>query len=120
MPRTPLEPFLFLNQLEISSGNIRWEKSGNSIPPLKYFAAPLLVLVVGEENLVIGFGPPTLEMLPPSLVQTMELFHLTKFTGAFSRSFTTESTKSLASQQQARREGGGRRGHYTGARGLEL
>ena len=37
------------------------------LPLLKCFATPLLALFVGEENLVIGFGPPTLEMLPPSL-----------------------------------------------------
>ena len=39
------------------------------IPPplLKFLATPLPSLVVDEENLVIAFGLPTLEMLPPSL-----------------------------------------------------
>ena len=33
--------------------------NGSYGPPLlKYLATPLLALVVGEENLVIGFGPP--------------------------------------------------------------
>ena len=37
-------------------------------PFFKFLATPLPALVVGEENLVIGFGPPpTLEVLPPSL-----------------------------------------------------
>ena len=44
------------------------KKCGNYAPPFfKFVAAPLLSLVVDEENVVIGFGPPTLEMLPPSL-----------------------------------------------------
>ena len=38
-------------------------------PLLKFLATPLPALVVGEENLVIGFGPPTLEMLLPSLAR---------------------------------------------------
>ena len=47
---------------------MRWKKCGNYAPPLlKFLATPLPSLVVDEENLVIGFGPPTLEMLPPSL-----------------------------------------------------
>ena len=37
------------------------------MPPLKFLITPLPSLVVDKENLVIGFGPPTLEMLPPSL-----------------------------------------------------
>ena len=36
-------------------------------PLLQFLATPLQALVVHEENLVLGFGPPTLEMLPPSL-----------------------------------------------------
>ena len=62
MPPDPLEPFLFLNQLQISSGKIRTkydEKNVEIMPtPLKFFATSLPALVVGEENLVIGFGPP--------------------------------------------------------------
>ena len=48
---------------------MRGKKCGNYAlsPLLKFLAMPQPALVVGEENLVIGFGPPTLEMLPPSL-----------------------------------------------------
>ena len=69
-PRTPVELFLFLNQLQISSA----EKNTlgfYATPLLKCLISPLPTLVVGEENLVIDFGPPpTLEMLPPSLQGT--------------------------------------------------
>ena len=49
------------------------EKMGKSCPPLsKFLAMPQPALVVGEENLVVSFGPPppTLEMLPPSLIMS--------------------------------------------------
>ena len=70
-PRIPLQLFLFLNQLQISSAEKKkLKKCGNYGPPFsKCFATPLPALVGGEKNLVIDFGPPphTLEMLPPSL-----------------------------------------------------
>ena len=73
MSSDPLQLFLFLNQFQISSAkkNTLDKKCGNyALPPpfLKILATPLPALVVGKENLVIGFGPPTLEMLPPSLL----------------------------------------------------
>ena len=37
------------------------------LPLLKFLATPLPALVAGKENLIIDFGPSTLEMLPPSL-----------------------------------------------------
>ena len=43
-------------------------------PLLKFLATPLPSLVVDEENLVIGFGPPTLEMLLPSLLADTALY----------------------------------------------
>ena len=59
MPPDPLEPFLFLNQLQISSAEkIRLTENVEIRPPLfKFLATPLPVLVVGEENLAIVFGP---------------------------------------------------------------
>ena len=53
---------------------IRLTKNVEIMPPhplLKFLATPLPALVVGEENLVIGFRPSTLEMLPPSLAVTL-------------------------------------------------
>ena len=69
MPPDPLKLFLFLNQLQIiSAEKIPWKFM--FLPLLKYLATPLPALVVGEENLVISFAPPpTLEMLPPSLLK---------------------------------------------------
>ena len=70
MAPDPLELFLSLNQLQISSAenNTIDKKIGNyAPPPLRYLATPLPALIVGEKNQVIGFGPLTLEMLPPSL-----------------------------------------------------
>ena len=40
----------------------------------KFLATPLSSLVVDEENLVIGFGLPTLEMLPPSLLRPTQTY----------------------------------------------
>ena len=39
---------------------MRWKKYGNyaSTPLLKIFSTPLLALVVGKENVVIGLGAP--------------------------------------------------------------
>ena len=69
IPRTPLELSWFLNQLQISSAEKNTlEKVWKLCPSrLKLLATPLPSLVVDEESLVIGFGPPTLEMLPPLL-----------------------------------------------------
>ena len=72
--------FLFLNLLQINfAKKIRWTENVEIVPPphFKFLATSLPVWVVGEENLAIGFGPPTLEMLPPSLGKT-ELLKLTK------------------------------------------
>ena len=71
MPPNPPKSCLFNNQLQISfTEKIRWKKCGNYVSPpfLKFLATSLPAVVVGEENLIIGFGPLTLEMLPPSLV----------------------------------------------------
>ena len=71
MPPDPLELSLLLNQLQIcSAGKITLEKNVEIMPSLlKFLPAPLPPLVVGEENLVIGYGPPpTLKMLPSSLL----------------------------------------------------
>ena len=58
-PRTPLELSWF-NQLQISSAEKNTlEKMWKLCPPFfKFLATPLPFLVVDEENLVIGFGPP--------------------------------------------------------------
>ena len=61
-----------MNELKISSAEkMRLKKILKLWAPLfKISRYATASLVVGEENLVIGFGPPTLEMLPPSLVAT--------------------------------------------------
>ena len=43
-------------------GKFSTPELGNYAPPrlLKFLATPLPALVVGEKNLVIGFGPPPL------------------------------------------------------------
>ena len=58
-PRTPLELSWF-NQLQICSAEKNTlKKMWKLCPPLlKFLATPLPSLVVDEENLVIGFGPP--------------------------------------------------------------
>ena len=83
-PRTPRELFLFLNQLHISS--VEKKNAGKKVeimpsPLLQFLATPLPALVVSEKNLVIDFGPPTLEMLPPSLTTVLlnRLGQLEKF-----------------------------------------
>ena len=67
----------WFNQLQISSAEKNTlKKIWKLCPPpfLIFLATPLQSLVVGEENLIIGFAPtpppppPTLEMLPPLLV----------------------------------------------------
>ena len=63
-PPAPLGSFLFLHHFKLVLKNQKrkydGKKSGNYAPPppLKFFATPLPALVVGEENLVIGFGLP--------------------------------------------------------------
>ena len=63
-PRIPLQLFLLLNQFQISSAEKNtFEKMWKLRPPsplLKFLATPLPVLIVGEENLVISFGPTPL------------------------------------------------------------
>ena len=68
MPPDP--PKAFLNQLQICFAEKNTPKTMWKFCPLllKFLATPLTALIVGEENLVIGFGPPTLEILPPSLI----------------------------------------------------
>ena len=57
-PRTPLFSFLISFKLVLPK-KIRWKKWGNYAPsPFKFLATLLPALVVGEENVVIGFGPP--------------------------------------------------------------
>ena len=62
MSPDPLESFLFLNQLQISSAEkIRLTENVEIMPPpppFKFLATPLPLWVVGEENPVIAFGPP--------------------------------------------------------------
>ena len=60
MPRILQELFLFLNQLQISSVEKKTLEKVEIIPSslLQFLATPLPALVVNEENLVIGFGPP--------------------------------------------------------------
>ena len=69
-PPDPPQLFLFLNQLQISSAEKRkLKKMWKLCPPLlKFFATPLPALVVGKKICSLVLGPPTLEMLPPSLV----------------------------------------------------
>ena len=55
---------MFPNQLQISSAaKNTLEKCGNLVPLpfIKLLAAPMPALYVGEKNLTIGFGLPTLE-----------------------------------------------------------
>ena len=60
MPPVPLELFLSLNQLQISSAEKSTLEKYVKIMPttlFNFFAVQLPTLVVGQENFVIGFGP---------------------------------------------------------------
>ena len=73
MPPNPLELFLFLNQLQISSAEKNTpDKNEEIMPPLfpRFYKISCLATAgcgCRRKNPIIGFGPPTLEMLPPSL-----------------------------------------------------
>ena len=60
LPPNPLKVSSFSISFKlVLPKKIRWKKWGNYAPLfLKFLATPLPALVVGEQNLVIGFGPP--------------------------------------------------------------
>ena len=78
-PGTPIQLFLVsYEQLQISSAEKKKLKKMWKLcsPLLKYLATSLPTLVVGEKIWSLILGPPTLEMLSPSLVTIVQILQL--------------------------------------------